>query len=78
MKNTFTINAATDLSTHAIQNVFSNVKGTPTKTTEHLFYLNLLVCSYMVYRAVVQGWRLEDCWLILLIFYIDVFEQNRS
>jgi hypothetical protein len=32
----------------------------------------------MVYRAVVQGWRLEDCWLILLIFYIDVFEQNRS
>jgi hypothetical protein len=32
----------------------------------------------MVYRAAVQGRRLEECWLILLMFYIDVFEQNRS
>ena len=32
----------------------------------------------MSYRAAAQGRRPEDCRLILPIFYIDAFEQNRS
>jgi hypothetical protein len=32
----------------------------------------------MVYRVAAQGRRPEECQLILLMFYIDVFEQNRS
>jgi hypothetical protein len=32
----------------------------------------------MVYRAATQGWHLNDCQLILPMFYIDMFKQNRS
>lgn len=30
----------------------------------------------MHYRAKSQGWRLADCQLILLVFYINTFKQN--
>ncbi len=32
----------------------------------------------MAYRAAVQGQRLEECQLILPMFYINTFKQNRS